>query len=465
MTLNLTCNSSLRANSDSSRSFGLVAQSFPNNVGINDIAEGFDRALKVEAGLSETKEFDAVVHSTGMLVIRAWLARYSAMNRPNRLRHLIALAPATNGSPVAHKGRSWIGALVKGSKDWKGPDFMEAGDEVLKALELGSDFTWSLAERDLFGDGNTARFKKGPESPFVFTICGDSGLGLISDLATQAVGTKINGSDGVVRWAGAALNSRRLLIDYNRIDSRTKTRPAFDVSKWANQDNSVVLWPGMNHGTIMDQHIDQILDLVSEAFDVDTDDEYREWHARAAEKAAASRNGRKKPSSWQQFVIRVCDERGAPVQDWSIGLSVQKKGDKHVQVVPIDDLHPYGPDKSYRCLHLDLDAAGISPYSDLDSVEHFDMELNLSTSSPYVVYERPEGKSISKHETNLDDVGEGLTRIGLSLKEFLRNNQFNFLLPMPYTTTFVEIRVNRSPAPTADGIALCQVKPVQRIGW
>ena len=174
-----------------------------NEVTIRDIAEGFNRALLHEAGIAENEPFDAIVHSTGMLVIRAWLTRYASVDgksiarsldteRIKRLHHLIALAPATNGSPVAHKGRSWLGALVKGNKDL-GPDFLESGHQVLSALELASPFTWDLAAKDMFGSGNTNRFKAGPDSPFVFTICGDSGLGKIAEMATGAVGTKIRG--------------------------------------------------------------------------------------------------------------------------------------------------------------------------------------------------------------------------------------------------------------------------------
>ena len=80
--------------------------SLANEISIKDIAEGFDRALRIQAGLDEEEEFDAIVHSTGMLVLRSWLTTYA--KRYGRLKHLIALAPATNGSPLAHKGRSWM---------------------------------------------------------------------------------------------------------------------------------------------------------------------------------------------------------------------------------------------------------------------------------------------------------------------------------------------------------------------
>lgn len=52
--------------------------SLSTEVRIKDIAEGFDRALRREAGLAPSQPFDAIVHSTGMLVVRAWLSTYTA---------------------------------------------------------------------------------------------------------------------------------------------------------------------------------------------------------------------------------------------------------------------------------------------------------------------------------------------------------------------------------------------------
>src|SRR5688572_9947489 len=70
--------------------------SLSNEISIKDIAEGFDRALR-ESPMKEGEPFDAVVHSTGMLVIREWLAGTIgtadrpelAQERQSRLKHLI----------------------------------------------------------------------------------------------------------------------------------------------------------------------------------------------------------------------------------------------------------------------------------------------------------------------------------------------------------------------------------------
>ena len=110
--------------------------SLNNEITIKDIAEGLDRAFrKHQVLLNEDQEFDAIVHSTGMLVLRSWLTNYGAAVGANRrlarLKHLIGLAPATWGSPQAHKGRTWLGALVKGNRQL-GPDFLNAGIGFLK---------------------------------------------------------------------------------------------------------------------------------------------------------------------------------------------------------------------------------------------------------------------------------------------------------------------------------------------
>jgi triacylglycerol esterase/lipase EstA (alpha/beta hydrolase family) len=116
-------------------------QSLTDEVTIKDLADGFDRALGHKFK-NDTQEFDAIVHSTGMLVIREWFVR--DRSRLKRLKHLVALAPATFGSPLARQGRSWLGAVFKGQKHL-GPDFLAAGDAILDGLELASPYTWDLA--------------------------------------------------------------------------------------------------------------------------------------------------------------------------------------------------------------------------------------------------------------------------------------------------------------------------------
>src|ERR1019366_1851959 len=114
-----------------------------NEITVDDIANGLQHALHLK-GIDKAP-FDALVHSTGMLVIRAWLTASNAQtSRQGLLKHLVAMAPATFGSPLAAKGRSLLGRIFQGNKHF-GPDFLDSGNLVLSNLELASEYTWNLA--------------------------------------------------------------------------------------------------------------------------------------------------------------------------------------------------------------------------------------------------------------------------------------------------------------------------------
>jgi triacylglycerol esterase/lipase EstA (alpha/beta hydrolase family) len=119
-----------------------------NVLTIEDIAEAFDRALHEQLKLSPEQEIDIVVHSAGMLVARARLALRA--DRRMWLKHLIGLAPATYGSPMASKRRGTLGMIFGGNREL-GPDFLETGERILDSLEPGSRFTWDLAHREILG--------------------------------------------------------------------------------------------------------------------------------------------------------------------------------------------------------------------------------------------------------------------------------------------------------------------------
>jgi hypothetical protein len=149
--------------------------SLNNEITIKDIAEGLERAFRCHPILNDDNQpFDAIVHSTGMLVLRSWLTNVGLPPEKNyrlkRVKHLVGLAPATWGSPQAHKGRTWLGALIKGDRQL-GPDFLNAGDKILEGLELGSAFTWDLAHADLLG--LKPYYDSTPGTPYVTVFIGN----------------------------------------------------------------------------------------------------------------------------------------------------------------------------------------------------------------------------------------------------------------------------------------------------
>jgi pimeloyl-ACP methyl ester carboxylesterase len=397
-------------------------QSLVNEVTIKDIAEAFDRALVAEGGLGPGEAFDAMVHSTGMLILRAWLVADPA--RVKRLKHLVALAPATFGSPLAKKGRSWLGAIFKGNRHL-GPDFLDAGDLVLDGLELGSKFTWDLAQQDVLG--NMPSYNAGPDTPYVSVFCGTGtyeGLQRIVDTP---------GTDGTVRRAGCSLDIRRISLDMTQKgmvmrQQGKKTRLLADTWQLVDMPVHLIGQPdgsdGVNHATILSDPADELIGLVEDALQVDNAEAHAAWLK------AANAPGRmvRMPKQFQQFVVHAVDERGDPVTDYNVQLYL---GDNS-RVQQFDaEVDVYSGDASLRCFHVDitriLQQSGVAP----------DLTIHIiaSTGTTYVGYL---GYGFEDQDKlGASDATLQLTGDMLSQAAFFR----------PYTTTLIRLYIERQVLP------------------
>ena len=404
-------------------------RSLTNEVTIKDIAEGFDRALRTQAGLSADEPFDAIVHSTGMLVIRAWLTAYEG--RRDRLKHLIGLAPATFGSPLAHKGRSWLGALFKGNRHL-GPDFMEAGDRVLDGLELASRFSWDLAHLDLLGDetfyGPTRR------TPFVFIFCGNESYGGVRQLVDEP------GTDGTVRWAACPLNTRKILIDLTQDPASTSARKRVSVADWKNTDIPLIPIKGRNHGTILADPGEELADLVDNALEVASAAEFNAWIAEAVSSTAATL---KAMDEWQQFLVRVVDERGDPVPDYNIQLFTRtdRQGERGIKQFDVD-VHTYKGDSSLRCFHVKLTQL------DYRKLKNLWIRVMASSGSQLVGYQ-----GFGSESDTAATARDGKWDAELDISALAGDANVKFFYP--FTTTLVEIKLNREPLPLTGKNEVC----------
>lgn len=408
-------------------------RSLTNEITIKDIAEGFDRALRIKTGLNTEEPFDVIVHSTGMLVIRSWLAVYG---RHKKIRRLIGIAPATFGSPIAHQGRSWLGSLFKGNRKI-GPDFMEAGDLVLDGLELGSKFTWDLAhidllaEKPLYGVDNT--------TPYVFTFCGNKQYDFFKSAVTDAEGT-----DGTVRWAGCTLNTKKIIIDFTK-PANDAANPRFWESKWIGDGRTNLAMPlipvdGLNHGSIIEHPSDDLIEMALKALEVENIESYNAWVAYATEKTAqtlADMDGQ-----YQQFVIKARDERGDAIADYNVKLYQSKSSKPFNKVTDWEevelDVHAYSGDKSYRCFHINLENILGAEW------KHLKIDFMASTGTSLLTY-----MEYLEPTSPIPDFEEQPT-FTLDLSTFLESKKVNnddLTFFYPYTTTLIEIILNREPMP------------------
>jgi hypothetical protein len=413
--------------------------SLSNEVTIRDVAEGFDRALV--ARLGPDQEFDAIVHSTGMLVIRAWLTSYGlkgaiGAKRQSRLKRLVGLAPATFGSPMAHKGRSWIGALVKGSKKVGHPDFLEAGDQVLSALELGSRYTWELTKLDLLGNVYT----DDPSSPYPFILIGTKSYDGIRRVANEP------GTDGTVRWAGCGFNTRKIELDLSVDPSVPSPGDASraELVEWHNTHVPLAFVEGHDHGSIFTDptRTPALVDAVVSALAVESAADYTAWATRHADWD----DQRLPPgisAPYQQFLTRVVDERGDPVTDYFLELCEVRNG----VAIPIEefeqDVHSWKEDASFRCFHVDLRA--------VRNAGELLLRLAARSGTTLIGYGGWNGQKaddgrdadFTRNERTEDDLWNAMIRIPNS---FTARDGRNVRVFYPFTTTLFEIRLNREPS-------------------
>ncbi|MGB6690107.1 MAG: hypothetical protein WBE76_19895 [Terracidiphilus sp.] len=433
--------------------------SLNNEITIKDIAEGLDRAFGAQPALKNATEFDVIVHSTGMLVIRSWLTNYGAAVGSNKrlaqLKHLIGVAPATWGSPQAAKGRTWLGALVKGPKT-PGPDFLNAGDKILDGLELGSRFTWDLSSIDLVG--TAPYYGKGANTPYVAVFIGNQPYDGLASVANDP------GTDGTVRWAGCGLNTRKITIDLTQTPIGPDGKPATSrtrMTPWAGDrlDIPIIAVEGRNHGTLISNPEPGMVQLIADYLSVGDGKSHDEWLAGAQVYGAAAKQkmlvnpgrgaagvvgeakaffghllhlGEEEMDGWQQFVIRARDERGDPVTDYMIQV-LRKDGNNWVDFEEMyTDVHPYAADPSYRCFHIRL------PKGICGGQVPLRVRIQASTGTDLMAYQGYGSDDVEK------DMGATAKPVEIDLGGLGSENDSLF---HPFTTTMVEIVLNRLPSP------------------
>ena len=419
--------------------------SLDNEISIKDIAEGFDRALGTQGGLDPGQPFDAVVHSTGMLVVRAWLAADPL--RVKRLKRMIALAPATFGSPLAKQGRSWLGAVFKGNKQF-GPDFLQAGDQILLELELASEFSWRLAVEDILAA--PPRYSAGADTPYVFVFCGTgtySGLRKIADKP---------GTDGTVRRSGCGMNVRVIQLDMTQsgvVARRQSPRLAavgqltrgerVVADNWLNVLIPVHLVGGpqkpdeVNHATILSNPIPELVELVIEAFsltdpatapDGNSAAGYAAWLA----KADAKSRFEKLKEQYQQFIIHAVDERGDPIADYNLQLFLTDAAQTQVEAFDAD-VDVYSADASYRCFHVDVAALLPQPHQSAPGLKIGIVASSGTSYVGYLGYGYEQQTEPGSWDASLEFDGTTLGTV-----QFFS----------PYTTTLIRLYLERQVMPT-----------------
>ena len=304
--------------------------SMDDDVRVADVGKRMGRVIDdMIAQRTLADSFDVIVHSTGGLVAREWLtSHYRGRARECPMKRLIMLAPANYGSKLAATGKSMLGRIVKGYKNW-----FHTGQGMLNDLELGSPYQWELARRDILivpDDGNIDRYY-GDDRVWPFVIVGTHPY---ASLMRQIVNE--DGADGTVRVCAANLNSQGVTIDFRYGDlDRAVT---FWGSRLDGFSIPLAVLPTRTHGSVVDpdradsdnrdgitetpEEKAQLGQFILEALGCTDFDQYLEiqqrWHDFSEATAAISANSRD-PDFYHQYMqanFDVSDDYDQPVDDY-----------------------------------------------------------------------------------------------------------------------------------------------------
>jgi pimeloyl-ACP methyl ester carboxylesterase len=460
--------------SDGSKSFLGLADFFQRRAGyakediyfidytsMDDETTYYDLADKLDSDyrrVSKGERIDVVCHSTGSLVVRAWLALHNerAFQRdPERLpacpiKRLLCFAPANFGSDLAVLGQSFLSKFRTTffNEFSTSKNAFETGKVLLQGLEPASPFQWELSMYDLHG--KNTYFSETPRAdrqcyPFVFAAA-DSYGGLQADLIKQR---GMPGTDGTVRIPGTSLNTRKCTLDFP--DDGPPELYWHPETKWPHIPFGV--FAGFNHGSIVNPATDGFFGdhgpgpLAIRALNVNTPAEYKELAVEFDKKTVlnyqrAQGNAGKR---FQQFFFKVRDDVNQAVHDFYIDFHVVGQNGKVVRdlTLKFDKLLKasfcrHSVDASHRCLLLDC--------SDL---EKFDQDLDEANARLVLQVDGTSGLPDVTYRRQTFEVYDPKT---------WQEGETSFL--WPNTTTLVDIVLNRQQAEGMVVLKDSEFKPI-----
>ncbi len=405
----------------------------------DDLQAALDRAWTLHGLPRDVASVDLVVHSTGGLVIRDWLVRHFSPDKAP-VKHLVMLAPANFGSPLAHMGRSMLGRITNGFFSRQaGQAVLETGANILRGLELASPFSWELAMRDRFAAGESMY---APGRMLCTVLCGNTGYGGIRSLANE------EGGDGTVRLATANLNCGHMQIAFREKerDAGRVTVPEVVDYRQSSGRCAFRILDGLDHSAIkldaaesrLSRGQRDTLALIERALTVD-DDAFGDFcdECDAANQALTRQPGdRRGKAGFQNTVVRVRDQFDVPVEDYLIEFYDPNRPDggglaRTIHESAIRKVHNYQADTSLRSLYIDTARL-------YDAVERADTRLGMSiTAEPMLDEDEHNARHTPAGFRTLAD--EDIEDLCLDVDQLRA-------LFQPHRTLLVEICLHRSQA-------------------
>ncbi|PHR54447.1 MAG: phospholipase [Arcobacter sp.] len=282
--------------------------SFHDEVLLDDISRAFEQARKDKLG---NEDFACITHSTGGPVIRLWVELFYAKERLNEcpLTHLIMLAPANHGSPLALLGKERVGRI----KAWA--NGVEPGEGVLNWLELGSQGQWDLNSSWMNNSAIGNAFHS-------FVLSGETIDRKLYDFINDYLVEK--GSDGVVRLCGANLNYKSVklvqdcTLDGNPLklvgDIYNSRKCAFEVINSASHTGDKI---GIMESVKKSRKVKPVIYSIIKALEVNNQDDYNETSEIMRHQTLHTQS---KHDRYMMFVFSLKDNYNNSIHDYDMLL-------------------------------------------------------------------------------------------------------------------------------------------------
>jgi len=295
----------------------------------------------------------------------------------------------------------------------------------------------------------TPFYDKGDDTPYVAIFIGNTPYGGISKVANTP------GCDGTVRWAGCGLDTRKISLDFRRhpqLDPQDPTR-RWDISPWSDDrlGAPIIAVDGKNHGTIVSDPDPTVVQFVHEFLGIKDAAGYQDWEKRAQAFGSPSQDvmntadNTPNGGGWQQFAIRMVDDHGDGVTDYNLqifyGDALAQSDDPEFPSVPLI-ADTYTTDSSYRCFYIHLTKEMLNLK---DSGKKMWVELIASSGSKLIEYEAYTGSADDPQRLAIDSHDPSDNQpVKMDITALSGGSGSLFY---PYTTTMLEIFVEREPMP------------------
>ena len=289
--------------------------SFNDEVTLEDIARAFQSAVKEKLG---NEKFACITHSTGAPVLRVWIDLYfkdshiSNTLSPTPLTHLIMLAPANHGSPLAILGKGKANRL----KVWF--QGVEAGTKILDWLQLGSSKQWDL-------NNSYLGYKYSEETFFPFVLSGEKIDEKFYDFINSYLVEK--GSDGVVRLCCANMNYKYIKLKQSNgsnrltIQNNIKSSPtcAFEVIPNASHTGNRY---GIMQSIKKNKTVKPVVNSIIEALQVTNTTQYNNTIQSMTKRTEQSQKNTQK---YIMLILNIKDNHGNNIDDYDMILLGSKE--------------------------------------------------------------------------------------------------------------------------------------------